>query len=126
MMMPSNVDPQARAQQRLFLILPLFSLLYGHILPAGLFIYWIVTTLFSIGQQYLIAGWGSLFPLFGWTPAFARDHTPRFPVPAVTVRKQDNGEDEPPSRRRTPTDRAAGTVRPARTRGRSNRRGRRR
>ena len=37
-------------------------------------------TLFSIAQQYLIVGWGGMFPFLGWDPAFARDHTPRFPV----------------------------------------------
>jgi YidC/Oxa1 family membrane protein insertase len=128
MMMPSTSDPQAAAQQRVFMILPLISLLYGTILPAGLFIYWIVTTLFSIVQQYLIAGWGSLFPLLGWTPGFARDHKPRFPVtpPALPKRKDNNGDAEPPSSRRSPADRAAGTVRPARSKGRTSRRGRRR
>jgi YidC/Oxa1 family membrane protein insertase len=127
MMMPSTTDPQAQAQQRIFMILPLISLLYGTILPAGLFIYWIVTTIFSIVQQYLIAGWGSLFPLFGWTPGFARDHTPRFPIvpPSPPKRKENDGETEPPSSRRTPADRAAGTVRPARSK-RTSRRGRRR
>ena len=44
MMTPSTDDPQARAQQRIFLILPLFSIIYGSFLPAGLFIYWIVFT----------------------------------------------------------------------------------
>lgn len=127
MMMPSTTDPQAQAQQRIFLILPLISVLYGTILPAGLFIYWIVTTIFSIVQQYLIAGWGSLFPLFGWTPSFARDHKPRFPVAAPTLPpKGGNEEAEQPTTRRTPAERAAGTVRPARTRGRTSRRGRRR
>ncbi|MBA3777708.1 MAG: YidC/Oxa1 family membrane protein insertase [Chloroflexi bacterium] len=128
MMMPSTSDPQAQAQQRVFLILPLFSLFYGTFLPAGLFIYWIVTTIFSIVQQYLIAGWGSLFPLFGYTPAFARNHTPRFALPPVAPPPSRNGdgESEPPPTRRSPTDRAAGTVRPARSRGRTSRRGRRR
>jgi len=128
MMMPSTSDPQAQAQQRVFLILPLFSLFYGTFLPAGLFIYWIVTTIFSIVQQYLIAGWGSLFPLFGYTPAFARNHTPRFALPPVAPppSRNGNGESEPPPTRRSPTDRAAGTVRPARSRGRTSRRGRRR
>ena len=50
------------------LFLPLISVVYGGFLPAGLFIYWIVATVFSIVQQYLIVGWGSMFPLFGWTP----------------------------------------------------------
>ena len=64
----------------MFLLLPAFSLIYGAILPAGLFIYWITTTVFSIVQQFLINGYGGLFPLFGWTPGFAKDHQPRFPV----------------------------------------------
>ena len=130
MMMPtaSGNDPQAVAQQRIFLILPLFSIFYGAFLPAGLFIYWIVTTIFSIVQQYLIAGWGSLFPLFGWTPPFAAGHQPRFPVPpaAPLAKKGNDGDTEPPPTRRTPADRAAGTVRPARGRTRTSRRGRRR
>ena len=77
---PANDDPNARIQRQMMLFLPLISVVYGGFLPAGLFIYWIVATIFSIVQQYLIVGWGSLFPIFGWTPAFAVDHTPRFPV----------------------------------------------
>ena len=77
---PANDDPNARIQRQTMLFLPLISVVYGGFLPAGLFIYWIVATVFSIIQQYLIVGWGSMFPLFGWTPAFAVDHTPRFPV----------------------------------------------
>lgn len=123
-------DPSAKTQQRIFLVLPLFSIVYGNILPAGLFIYWIVTTVFSIVQQYLIAGWGGLFPLFGRTPSFAVDHMPRFPVafaaPApVRVTNGDRVIEAPPTRR-TASDRAAGTVRPNRERGRTSRRGRRR
>jgi YidC/Oxa1 family membrane protein insertase len=77
---PTNDDPNVRIQRQMMLFLPIISVVYGGFLPAGLFIYWIVATIFSIVQQYLIVGWGSMFPLFGWTPAFARDHTPRFPV----------------------------------------------
>ncbi len=128
MMIPVNTtnDPQVRMQQRIFLILPLFSLFYGWILPAGLFLYWITTTIFSIVQQYLIAGWGGLFPLFGWTPRFARDHQPRFPVPSYTPPVENGPGAESPSTRRSPTDRAAGTIRPARSKTRTSRRGRRR
>ena len=73
-------DPNTKIQRQMTLFLPLISIVYGGFLPAGLFIYWITATIFSIIQQYLIVGWGGMFPLFGWTPAFARDHTPRFPV----------------------------------------------
>ena len=88
MMTTPSDDPQQRSTQRVFLILPLFSLIYGWFLPAGLFIYWITTTIFSIVQQFLINGFGGLFPLFGWTPAFARSHRPRFPVPEFTPRPE--------------------------------------
>ena len=125
MMMPPSSDPQARAQQRIFMILPLLVLLWGF-LPAGLFLYWIVFSAYSIVQQYFIAGWGSLFPLLGWTPGFARDHKPRFPVD-IPAAKRAAGEDrEKEEDKRSPSDRAAGTIRPARQRGRTSRRGRRR
>jgi YidC/Oxa1 family membrane protein insertase len=77
---PENTDPNVRIQRQMMLFLPAISILYGGFLPAGLFIYWIVATLFSIVQQYLIVGWGGMFPILGREPAFARDHTPRFPV----------------------------------------------
>lgn len=73
-------DPAAAMQSQTLVILPLISILYGGILPAGLFIYWIASTVFSLAQQYLILGYGGLFPLFGWNPAFAANHAPRFPV----------------------------------------------
>ena len=62
MMATQTDDPQVRSQQRIFLILPLFSLFYGRLLPSGLFIYSITTTIFSIVQQYLINGWGGVVP----------------------------------------------------------------
>jgi YidC/Oxa1 family membrane protein insertase len=128
MMTPTTTDPQAKAQQRVFLILPLFSIIYGSFLPSGLFLYWIVFTAYSIVQQYLIVGWGSLFPLFGWTPGFAQNHTPRFPVEPPVAKPRgasgDGRQNEEPSR--SPSDRAAGTIKPARQRARTSRRGRRR
>jgi YidC/Oxa1 family membrane protein insertase len=120
---PANDDPNARIQRQTMLFLPLISVIYGGFLPAGLFIYWIVATIFSIVQQYLIVGWGSMFPLFGWTPAFAVDHTPRFPVDMPPP-------PEPSKRASVLTDAekksaAEKTIR-RRERGRQGRRGRRR
>ena len=73
-------EPQIRVQRQMAYFLPFISILWGTLLPAGLFLYWIFGTILAIIQQYLILGWGGTFPLFGWTPGFARDHTPRFPV----------------------------------------------
>ncbi len=120
---PENDDPNARIQRQTMLFLPLISVVYGGFLPAGLFIYWITATIFSIIQQYLIVGWGAMFPLFGWTPAFAVDHIPKFPVAMPPP-------PEPGKRAAILTDAekkttADKTIRP-RERGRQGRRGRRR
>ncbi len=127
---PNPGDSQARLQQQMFLFVPLISVFYGAILPAGLFIYWIVTTIFSIAQQYLIVGWGSLFPVFGWSPRFARDHRPRFPVTFATPPASKNPEDPGGSTgtmgARSESERAASAQSTVRQRGRQGRRGRRR
>jgi YidC/Oxa1 family membrane protein insertase len=131
---PAYQDQNSRVQRQLVLFLPLISILYGGFLPAGLFIYWIVTTVFGIAQQYLIVGWGSMFPILRWTPGFAKDHRPRFPVEPPSLRSAAPGDAKPgrptPSRptARTEADRtasAAATVR-SRERGRQGRRGRQR
>ena len=128
MVMPPRAenDQASNIQRQTMVIFPLISIAYGGFLPAGLFLYWIVTTIFSIVQQYLIVGWGSLFPAFGWTPGFAKDHKPRFPVATPTPIATNRATPDAP--RTTSTDRAASaasTVRP-RERGRQGRRGRRR
>jgi YidC/Oxa1 family membrane protein insertase len=120
---PQDDDPNTRIQRQTMLFLPLISVVYGGFLPAGLFIYWITATIFSIVQQYLIVGWGGMFPFLGWSPAFATNHTPRFPVEMPPP-------PDPSKRAAILTDAekkttAASTIRP-RERGRQGRRGRRR
>jgi YidC/Oxa1 family membrane protein insertase len=116
-------DPNTKIQRQTMLFLPLISIAYGGFLPAGLFIYWITATIYGIVQQYLIVGWGGMFPLFGRTPAFAVGHTPRFPVSMPPP-------PEPSKRAAILTDAdkkttAEKTIRPQQ-RGRKGRRGRRR
>ena len=119
-------DPQYKVQRQMAYIFPFISLIYGSFLPAGLFLYWITSTIFSIVQQYLILGWGGTFPLFGWTPGFAQDHTPRFPV---TMPPPVDPKTRPPT---SPLGGTAGRAAQAdktirhKERGRQGRRGRRR
>lgn len=122
----TNPDPNARIQRQTMLFLPLIFILYANILPSGLYIYYIASTIISIIQQYLIVGWGSTFPLFGWNPAFARGHTPRFPV-AITAPTPSTRATGAPARP-TAQDRAASAASTVRSkeRGRQGRRGRRR
>ena len=73
-------DPNYKVQRQMAYVIPFISLVYGSILPAGMFLYWITSTIYRAVQTFLFMGWGGMFPLFGWTPGFAREHTPRFPV----------------------------------------------
>jgi YidC/Oxa1 family membrane protein insertase len=123
---PKNDDPNTKVQRQMAYFLPLISILYGGLLPAGLFLYWITATIIQIIQQYLILGWGGMFPLFGWYPEFARNHSPRFPVKMPEPKPQDPSQPSAADRAK-PVDRdltAKSTIRPNRTR--SGRRGRRR
>jgi YidC/Oxa1 family membrane protein insertase len=127
MLMPPAVenDPSASTQRTMMVIFPFFSIIYGGFLPAGLFVYWITTSVFSIVQQFLIVGWGNMFPLLGWNPGFARNHSPRFPV---TMPEKGAAGQSVADTRYKPEERwasAASTVRPN-THRRSSRRGRRR
>jgi len=119
-------DPNTKVQRQMAYFLPLISILYGGLLPAGLFLYWITATIIQIIQQYLILGWGGMFPLFGWYPEFARNHSPRYPVKMPAVKPVDPSQPSAADRAK-PVDReltAQSTIRPNRTR--SGRRGRRR
>jgi YidC/Oxa1 family membrane protein insertase len=120
---PANDDPNTKVQRQTMLLLPLISIVYGGFLPAGLFIYWITTTIFAIIQQYLIVGWGGMFPFLGYTPAFVHGHTPRYPV-------QMPPPPDPSKRSAILTDAAKKTTADQtirhRERGRQGRRGRRR
>jgi YidC/Oxa1 family membrane protein insertase len=124
---PGAVDDQnTKIQRQSMLFLPFISIFYGGFLPAGLFIYWIVSTLFSLVQQYLIIGWGGLFPLLGWDPAFAREHKPRFPVAIPAVDPTKRAANSVLTQTDERAAKAATTIRPRERGGRQGRRGRRR
>jgi YidC/Oxa1 family membrane protein insertase len=62
MTQPGQVqDPtQAAMTQNMTLIMPVFIGFISLNFAAALALYWVVSNLFSIGQQYFITGWGSL------------------------------------------------------------------
>ena len=123
------LDSQQRTQRSLSLWLPLITVLYGSAIPVGVFLYLIVSTIYQIVQQFLTTGWGGMFPLFGRTPAFAVDHTPRFPVAvpsAAASTSRTAGAPARPNPERSALDRSASANATIRHRGRQGRRGRRR
>jgi YidC/Oxa1 family membrane protein insertase len=58
--MPKTADPQARMMQSMAYYFPVITIVIAIGLPAGLAVYWVATTLFQIGQQYFVTGWGQL------------------------------------------------------------------
>jgi YidC/Oxa1 family membrane protein insertase len=125
----AQLDQNARTQRAFAIWLPLITVLYGNVIPVGVFIYLIVSTMYQIAQQFLTTGWGGMFPLFGRTPAFAVDHKPRFPVAvptAPTSSARPAGAPAQPNPERSSLDRAASANATIRQRGRQGRRGRRR
>jgi YidC/Oxa1 family membrane protein insertase len=121
-------DPNQRIQRQMAYFLPFISIIYGGIAPAGLFIYWITSTLIQVLQQWLVFGWGGIFPLFGWYPERARGHRPRYHVTLPEPKPVKPGETAAAAQQRAKAvDRdlsAQSTIRPNRQR--SGRRGRRR
>ena len=123
------LDQNARTQRAFAIWLPLITVLYGNVIPVGVFIYLIVSTMYQITQQFFTTGWGGMFPLFGRTPAFAVDHKPRFPVAvptAPTSTARPAGAPAQPNPERSSLDRTASANATIRHRGRQGRRGRRR
>ncbi|MDO5561614.1 MAG: YidC/Oxa1 family membrane protein insertase [bacterium] len=50
----------ATMQKQMLFILPFMTGFIALKLPSGLGLYWVVSTIFSIGQQVLISGWGGI------------------------------------------------------------------
>jgi YidC/Oxa1 family membrane protein insertase len=69
---PNPDDPTAGMTSTMTYTFPLLTIIWGGIFPSGLILYWIVYTAYLVVQQYLIMGWGNLFPLFGWSPSWAQ------------------------------------------------------
>ena len=125
-------DANVKTQRQMAYFLPFISILYGGIVPAGLMLYWIASSVFSIGQQFLVLGFGGMFPLFGWHPQFARDYRARYhvTVPEVLPAKAGEAASAAAAMRSKAVERdlsARSTIRPnPNSRAKSGRRGRRR
>ncbi len=128
---PNADDPTSGMTSTMTYTFPLLTIIWGGIFPSGLILYWIVYTAYLVVQQYLIMGWGNLFPIFGWQPGWAP--APEAGItPASRPRRTDTDaastEDPPPTPPRAPSSGAArANPRPGnRPKGSAKRRGRRR
>ena len=130
---PGVDDPTASMTSTMTYTFPLLTIFWGGLFPSGLILYWIVYTGYLVVHQFLIMGWGNLFPLFGWQPRFAPSAEPalisepprRQPTARQSERPRTEAVSRPPT---TPPDAAAVRAsQPANRRsGRQKRRGRRR
>lgn len=50
----------ASMQQQMLFLMPIMTVFIAARFPSGLTVYWVITTLFSIGQQYVVSGLGGL------------------------------------------------------------------
>ena len=123
-------DANVKTQRQMAYFLPFISILYGGIVPAGLMLYWIASSVFSIGQQFLVLGFGGMFPLFGYSPQFAQGYRPRYHVTLPEPKPVKAGSAASAAERSKAVDRdlsARSTIRPnPNNRAKSGRRGRRR
>jgi YidC/Oxa1 family membrane protein insertase len=86
---PANPDDAtSSATSTMTYIFPLLTVFWGGIFASGLILYWVVYTGYLVTHQFLIMGWGNLFPIFGWTPGWANPSAgiaagPRSPNPGL-------------------------------------------
>jgi YidC/Oxa1 family membrane protein insertase len=124
---PNPDDPTSSTTNTMTYLFPLLTIWWGGLFPSGLILYWVVYTAYLIVQQFRIMGWGNLFPLFGWQPAFAPQpetglvSRPPRREPAVDTPGKDSA---PPNQR--PPGTPGGTSRAASRPTKKRRRGRKR
>lgn len=60
---PKADDIAYQMQQQTLYMMPIMNVVIGVALPSGVLLYIVVTTLFTIAQNYFISGWGGMKPL---------------------------------------------------------------
>lgn len=76
---PRVQDPQQKAMTQTLLFMPLLFGYIGFTFPSGAVLYWVVGSILSMIQQYVIGGWGSLANYLKFLPTDAGF----FPPPEV-------------------------------------------
>ena len=129
---PNADDPTSSMTSTMTYTFPLLTIVWGGIFPSGLILYWIVYTAYLVVQQFLIMGWGNLFPIFSWQPRWAPSPETGI-TPAARPKRTDDepaASEEPrpkPSRAPVPAGNRGNSPRPAnRSKGSAKRRGRKR
>jgi YidC/Oxa1 family membrane protein insertase len=98
---PSNPDDAtSSATSTMTYLFPLLTVFWGGIFASGLILYWVAYTAYLVVHQFLIMGWGNLFPILGWSPRWA----PSAATIPTGARSANPGPRPPPSQPRVATD----------------------
>lgn len=65
-----NMEMAQSMSQQMLLIMPAMTVLISLKFPSGLALYWVITTVFSLVQQYLVSGPGGLKPALARVMSF--------------------------------------------------------
>ncbi len=103
---PRVQDPQQKAMTQAMMFMPLVFAYIAFTFPSGAVLYWVVSSLVGVVQQYFTSGWGSLANYLKFLPADQRP-TPSLAMAsvgsgntAVSVSSVSSGEElAPPVRR---------------------------
>jgi YidC/Oxa1 family membrane protein insertase len=66
--MGKSADPQQAMMNTMMNFLPITVVLFGWGFASGPVIYWVTQSIYSVVQQWLITGWGSMKDWFPWLP----------------------------------------------------------
>jgi hypothetical protein len=61
-------DPQQAMMQMMMNFMPLMVVVFGWTFPAGVVLYWVAQSVYSVIQQWFITGWGAVGDWFPWLP----------------------------------------------------------
>ena len=65
-------DMAETMQQQMLFIMPVMTAVLALRFPAGLALYWLITTIFSTIQQYFVSGWGGLIRYVNLAQTYVR------------------------------------------------------
>lgn len=57
-----KLEMASSMQKQMIYMMPLMTVIISLRFPSGLVLYWVVSTVFSLVQQYFFSGWGGLIP----------------------------------------------------------------
>jgi YidC/Oxa1 family membrane protein insertase len=92
---PRIQDPQQKAMTQTMLIMPIVFGYIGFTFPSGAVLYWVVGSILSMIQQYVISGWGSLANYLKFLPTTGGLFPPTITAGAIAGGGNTHVADEP-------------------------------